>query len=97
MVSEGNSDLQRRDRRRTTRNMGASDFFHVTAAPRLYRNSAAHLAAYAKRPRIRRLDRPNSSSDSLSEYVKLALHKLPPPQRSLFCMTKECVAVPKFA
>ena len=61
MVSEGSSDLQRRNRRRTPRNLGASDFFHVTAAPRPYRNSAAHLAAHAKRPRIRRLDRPNSS------------------------------------
>src|SRR5262249_61145606 len=62
MVSESHSDVQRRDRRRAPRNMGASYFFHLAAAPRPYRNSGAHLAAYAKHPRIRGVDRPNSSS-----------------------------------
>jgi len=47
--------------RRAPRDMGASDFFHVAAAPTPYRNSRTHLAAYAKRARVRGLDRPNSS------------------------------------
>ena len=49
----GLSDLQRCHRAGTPRNMGASDFFPVESAPRPYRNSAAYLAAYAERARIR--------------------------------------------
>src|SRR5262249_33812828 len=61
VVSEGDPDLQRRYRSGAPRNMGASDFFHVAAAPRPRRNSATYLAAYAERARIRCLDRPKSS------------------------------------
>src|SRR5262249_8043287 len=79
VVSEGDPDLQRRYRSGAPRNMGASDFFHVAAAPRPRRNSATYLAAYAERARIRCLDRPKSSSDSLTEMR----HKTLPFRRPL--------------
>jgi Bacterial regulatory helix-turn-helix protein, lysR family len=41
--------------------MGSSDFFHVPAAPRQYRNSAPYLAPYGERARLRRINRPKSS------------------------------------
>src|SRR5262249_29320693 len=63
VVSEGDPDLQRRYRGGAPRNMGASNFFHVAATPRPRRNSAAYLASHAERARIRRLDRPKSSSE----------------------------------
>jgi hypothetical protein len=70
MVSKGHSNLQRRHRRSTPRNMGASDFFHDAAAPRPYRNSPAHLAPHAKRARIRCLELPKSSLEHLSKLAR---------------------------
>ena len=61
MVSKSGSYLQRCHCGSTPRNMGISDFFHVTAPPRQHRNSAPYLASYAKRARLRRVDRPKSS------------------------------------
>src|SRR5262249_55958978 len=62
LVSKTNSDLQRRHRGRSPRNMGTSDFFHVPACPRHHRNSEVYLAAHAKCARLRRLNWPRSSS-----------------------------------
>src|SRR5215468_3828527 len=69
MVSKGPPDLQRRHCGGAPGNMGTSDFFHVAAEPRPCRNSQTHLAAYAKRARVRGLDRPKSSSEIVSEIV----------------------------
>jgi len=38
-------DLQRCHRGRTPRNIGASDYFHVPAAPRYHRNSGPYLGS----------------------------------------------------
>jgi hypothetical protein len=54
------SDLQRCHRGSSTRNMGASDFFHVTATPRPFRNSNPCLAPNAV-CLARGLNRPKSS------------------------------------
>jgi hypothetical protein len=51
----GLGDLLRR------RNLAPSDFFHVPAKPRQYRNSVPYLAAHGKCSRSRRLNRPKSS------------------------------------
>src|SRR5215470_13863308 len=61
MVSKGGLDLQRRDRSGPPRNLAPSDFFHVPAKPRQYRNSVPYLAAHGKCSRSRRLNRPKSS------------------------------------
>ena len=42
-VSKNGAHLQRCDQRSMSRNMGAPDFFHVSAAPRSYRNSAPYV------------------------------------------------------
>src|SRR6516162_2017146 len=47
--------------------MGPSDFFHVSAAPRHYRNSGPYLAAHGECPRLRRLNRPKSSLEQRSK------------------------------
>src|SRR6516225_1572285 len=61
MVSKSDLDLQRRDRSGPPRNLAPSDFFHVPAKPRQYRNSVSYLAAHGKCSRSRRLNRPKSS------------------------------------
>src|ERR1700691_2398606 len=63
MVSKSGLDLQRRDRSGPPRNLAPSDFFHVPAKPRQYRNSVPNLAAHGKCSRSRRLNRPKSSSE----------------------------------
>src|SRR6516165_10751579 len=65
MVSKGGLDLQRRDRSGPRRNLAPSDFFHVPAKPRQYRNSVPYLAAHGKCSRSRRLNRPKSSSEGI--------------------------------
>src|ERR1700747_1714433 len=71
MVSESGLDLQRRDRSGPPRNLAPSDFFHVPAKPRQYRNSVPYLAAHGKCSRSRRLNRPKSSSDRDKVFVPL--------------------------
>ncbi len=61
MVSKSRPDLQRRHRSGSPRNMAPSDFFHVPAEPRQYRNSAPYLAPHGECTRLRRLNRPKSS------------------------------------
>jgi hypothetical protein len=75
MVSKGPPDLQRRHRGGAPRNMGASDFFHVAAAPRPYRNSAAYLPTYAKRTRVRRLELAKVERLSLASSVRVHLNR----------------------
>src|ERR1700748_2979558 len=65
MVSESGLDLQRRDRSGPPRNLAPSDFFHVPAKPRQYRNSVPYLAAHGKCSRSPRLNRPKSSLGDL--------------------------------
>jgi hypothetical protein len=72
MVPKGSPDLQRCHCGGARRNMGASDFFHVAAAPRPYR----HSAAYAKRAQLRRLDSPKSSLGSIQP---LFYNRVSPP------------------
>src|SRR5208282_4636708 len=62
MVSKSGPDLQRRDRGRAPRNLAQSDFFHVPAEPRQYKNSAPYLEPNGKCTRSRRMNRPKSSS-----------------------------------
>src|SRR5580698_1422122 len=62
MVSKSGLDLQRRDRSGPPRNLAPSDFFHVPAKPRQYRNSVPNLATHGKCSHSRRLNRPKSSS-----------------------------------
>jgi hypothetical protein len=50
---------------RARRNLASSNFLHVPAAPRQHRNSAAYLAPRRKRSRLRRLNRPKSSSGGM--------------------------------
>src|SRR5215831_8450456 len=61
LVSKSYAYFQRRNRRGSPRNMGSSDFFHVSAAPRPHRNSYSYLAPHAECARIRCLNRPKSS------------------------------------
>src|ERR1700730_9440093 len=61
MVSKSGLDLQRRNRSGPPRNLAPSDFFHVPAKPRQYRNSVPYLAAHGECSRSRRLNRPKSS------------------------------------
>src|SRR5580658_4477568 len=70
MVSKSGLDLQRRDRSGPPRNLAPSDFFHVTAKPRHYRNSVTYLAAHGKCSRSRRLNRPKSSLVSVLKLVE---------------------------
>src|SRR6516225_5105244 len=67
MVSESGLDLQRRNRSGPPRNLASSDFFHVPAKPRQYRNSVPYLAAHGKCSRSRRLNRPKSSLGFLKD------------------------------
>ena len=61
MVSKSGPDLQRRDRGRAPRNLAQSDFFHVPAEPRQYKNSAPYLEPNGKCPGSRRMNKPKSS------------------------------------
>src|SRR6516225_2957805 len=70
MVSKSGLDLQRRDRSGPPRNLAPSDFFHVPAKPRQYRNSVPYLAAHGKCSRSRLLNRPKSSLSPPREDVQ---------------------------
>src|SRR5208283_884345 len=59
--------------RGTPRNMGPSDFFHVTAAPRHYRNSTPYLGPHDECARPRRMNWPKSSSDAAIDPVNRTL------------------------
>jgi hypothetical protein len=61
MVSKSGLDFQRRHRGRASRDVAPSNFFHVPANPRQYRNSALYLEPNAKCTRSRRLNRPKPS------------------------------------
>jgi hypothetical protein len=91
------SDFQRCHRGSSTRNMGASDFFHVTATPRPYRNSKPYLAPHGVCPRIRGLNRPKSSLAATSLLERRAredwgpdkhLDQLTPANHSLAAIQK---------
>src|SRR5271169_236009 len=83
MVSKSGLDLQRRDRSSPPRNLAPSDFFHVPAKPRQYRNSVPYLAAHGKCSRSRRLNRPKSSLARLTNvdlfFSIIVLQHNPPP------------------
>src|SRR5271170_994668 len=61
MVSKNGPHLQRRDRGGASRNLALSDFFHVPAEPRQYRNSPPYLEPNGKCTRSRRINRPKPS------------------------------------
>src|ERR1700730_14840147 len=61
LVSQSILDLQRCHRRGTPRNPGPSDFIHVPAASRSWRNSPPYPGPHAKYARPRRMNWPNSS------------------------------------
>src|ERR1700693_1100393 len=61
MVSKSSPNLQRRHRGCAPRDLAPSDFFHVPAKPRQYRNSAPYLEPNGKCTRSRHLNRPKTS------------------------------------
>src|ERR1700690_2608584 len=65
MVSKSGPDLQRRHRGCAPRDLAPSDFFHVPAEPRQYRNSEPYLEPNGKCTRSCRLNRPKTSLGGL--------------------------------
>src|ERR1700685_3491746 len=63
MVSKSGPDFQRRHRGCAPGDLAPSDFFHVPAKPRQYRNSAPYLEPNGKCTRSRRLNRPKQAED----------------------------------
>src|ERR1700693_2129138 len=61
MVSKSSPNLQRRHRGGAPRDRAPSDFFHVPAKPRQYRNSAPYLEPNGKCTRSCGLNRPKTS------------------------------------